>query len=77
VSFDTPRLVNSKTGPDHPSDWVMGQLKKVGKALGASYEGNEEVVMQMLQDIEPRKIRKGAFGQRSKRKRQSVSKGQR
>ena len=77
VSFDTPRLVNLKTGPDHPSDWVMGQLKKVGKALGASYEGNEEVVMQMLQDIEAQKIRKGAFGQISKRKRQSVSKGQR
>jgi hypothetical protein len=77
VSFDTPRLVNSKTGSDHPSDWVMGQLKKVGKALGASYEGNEEVVMQMLQNIEARKIRKGVFGQSSKCKRQLVSKGQR
>ena len=77
MSFATPRLVNSKTDPDQPSDWVMGQLKKVGKALGASYDGNEEVVMKMLQNIEARKIQKGEFGHSLKRKRQSVSKGQR
>jgi ribosomal protein S19E (S16A) len=77
VSLDTPLLVNSRNDTDQPSDWVMGQLKKVGKALGASYEGNEEVVMKMLQNIEARKILKGDTRQGSKRKRQLVSKGQR
>jgi hypothetical protein len=77
VTADIPRLVNSKNGPEQPSDWVMGQLKKVGKALGDSYEGNEEVVLKMLQNIEARKIQKGTTGHGSKRKRQSVSKGQR
>jgi hypothetical protein len=77
VTSNTPRLVNSKNDPDQPSDWVMGQLKKVGKALGASYEGNEKVVLKMLQNIEARKIQKGDTGHSSKRKRQSVSKGQR
>uniref|UniRef100_A0A2N9EFE5 Reverse transcriptase domain-containing protein n=1 Tax=Fagus sylvatica TaxID=28930 RepID=A0A2N9EFE5_FAGSY len=41
------------------SDWVMGHLKKVGKALGASYEGNEEIVIGLLQDIEACRIQKG------------------
>uniref|UniRef100_A0A2N9J6S4 Reverse transcriptase domain-containing protein n=1 Tax=Fagus sylvatica TaxID=28930 RepID=A0A2N9J6S4_FAGSY len=77
VSVNILCLVNSKNDPVQPSEWVMGQLKKVGKALGASYDGNEEVVMKMLQSIEARKIQKENFRHDSKRKRQSVSKGQR
>ena len=48
----------------------MGQLKKIGKLLGASYDENEEVVMEMLQNIEARKIQKGNTRYASKRKRQ-------
>lgn len=77
MSVNIPCLVNSKNDPVQPSEWVMGQLKKVGKALGASYDGNEEVVMKMPQSIEARKIQKENFRHDSKRKRQSISKGQR
>uniref|UniRef100_A0A2N9E3N6 Endonuclease/exonuclease/phosphatase domain-containing protein n=1 Tax=Fagus sylvatica TaxID=28930 RepID=A0A2N9E3N6_FAGSY len=59
VSVNILCLVNSKNDPVQPSEWVMGQLKKVGKALGASYDGNEEVVMKMLQSIEARKDTEG------------------
>ena len=45
-------MVSLKNVSEQPSDWVMGQLKKIGKVLGASYDGNEEVVMKMLQNIE-------------------------
>ena len=61
VSFDTPRLVNSKNDPIQHSDWVMGQLKKIGKALSALYDGNEEVVMTMLKHIEARKTQEGKY----------------
>lgn len=37
----------------------MGQLKKIGKVMGASYEGNEDVVVVLLQNIEARRIQKG------------------
>ena len=76
-SFDTPSMGSLKNVSEQPSEWVMGQLKKIGKALGASYDGNEEVVMKMLQNIEDRKVQKGTPGQGSKRKRQSISKGHR
>ena len=68
-------MVSLKNVSEQPSDWVMGQLKKIGKVLGASYDGNEEVVMKMLQNIEAQKFQKGNIGQGSKRKRQSASKG--
>ena len=57
------------------SDWVMGHLKKVGKALGASYEGNEESVIGLLQDIEARRIQKGFSESLLKRGRPSAIKG--
>ncbi len=37
----------------------MGQLKKIGKVMGASYEGNEDVVIMLLQNIEAWRIQKG------------------
>ncbi len=52
VSINTPRSVSLENDQQQPSKWVMGQLKKIGKLLGASYDGNEEVVMEMLQNIE-------------------------
>jgi hypothetical protein len=57
------------------SDWVMGHLKKVGKALGASYEGNEEIVIGLLQDIEARRIPKDPSESLLKRGRPSAIKG--
>lgn len=47
-------LENSCTSQQQPSDWVMDHLKKIGKVLGASYEGNEEIVLSLLQNIEAR-----------------------
>ncbi len=40
-------------------DWIMGHLKKIGKVLGASYEGNEEIVIGLLQNIEACRAQKG------------------
>jgi hypothetical protein len=57
------------------SDWVMGHLKKVGKALGASYEGNEEIVIGLLQDIEACRIQKGLSESLLKRGQPSAIKG--
>ena len=37
-----------------PSDWVMMKEKGIGKVLGASYEGYEQVVTELLMDIEAR-----------------------
>uniref|UniRef100_A0A2N9I786 Reverse transcriptase domain-containing protein n=1 Tax=Fagus sylvatica TaxID=28930 RepID=A0A2N9I786_FAGSY len=51
-------LENSSTVPQQPSDWVMEHMKKIGKVLGASYEGNEEFVMGLLQNIEARRTPK-------------------
>ena len=57
------------------SNWVMGHLKKIRKALGASYEGNEEIVIGLLQDIEARRIQKGLNESLLKRGRPSAIKG--
>ena len=42
------RMLGSVNGQQKLSEWVMGQMKRIGKLLGASYEGNEEVVMEIL-----------------------------
>ena len=35
-----------------PSDWVLGQSKRIGKVLGASYNGNEERINRLLMEID-------------------------
>ena len=59
------------------SEWIMGHLKKIGKALGASYEGNEEIVIGLLQTIEACRAQKGHSEVLIKRGRPSATKGQR
>ena len=55
----------------------MGHLKKIGKVLGASYEGNEEIVIGLLQTIEACRAQKGHSEVLIKRGRPSATKGQR
>ena len=38
-----------------PSDWVLGKSKRIGKALGASYHGNEERINRLLMEIDGRR----------------------
>ncbi len=55
-------------GPGHenagigrkPSDWVLRKEKGVGKVLGASYEGYEQVVTELLMEIEARHLQRKA-----------------
>ena len=35
-----------------PSDWVLGQSKRIDKVLGASYNGNEERINRLLMEID-------------------------
>jgi hypothetical protein len=35
-----------------PSDWVLGKSKRIGKVLGASYNGNEERINRLLMEID-------------------------
>ncbi len=42
------------------SDWVLRRQKAVGKLLGASYEGYEQAVSNLLMDIEARHIQRKA-----------------
>jgi hypothetical protein len=42
-----------------PSDWVQETMKEFGLVLGASYEGYEEQLMSMLQEIENRRTHQG------------------
>lgn len=38
-----------------PSDWVLGKSKRIGKVLGASYNGNEERINRLLMEIDGRR----------------------
>ena len=53
--FEVGRGVGRK-----PLDWVMRKEKGVGKVLGASYEGYEQAVIELLMDIEARHIERKA-----------------
>jgi hypothetical protein len=68
-------LENSSTVPQQPSDWVMEHMKKIGKVLGASYEGNEEFVMGLLQNIEARRTPKSHSESLINRRGRSATKG--
>ncbi len=37
------------------SDWVMNKLKRFGKLVGASYEGYEDKVIEILMDVDARR----------------------
>lgn len=43
-----------------PSNWVQRKEKGVGKLLGASYSGYEQVVTKLLMDIEARHLQRKA-----------------
>ena len=43
-----------------PSNWVQRTGKGVGKLLGASYAGYEQVVTELLMDIEARHLQRKA-----------------
>uniref|UniRef100_A0A2N9HT72 Reverse transcriptase zinc-binding domain-containing protein n=1 Tax=Fagus sylvatica TaxID=28930 RepID=A0A2N9HT72_FAGSY len=43
-----------------PTEWVMQKQKGVGKVLGASYEGYEQTVMELLIDIKARCLQRKA-----------------
>jgi hypothetical protein len=60
-----------------PSDWVMRKHKGVGKVLGASYEGYEQTVMELLMDIEARYLQRKAGLVDSRRPSSSGRKGSR
>jgi hypothetical protein len=60
-----------------PSDWVMRKHKGVGKVLGASYEGYEQTVMELLIDIEARYLQRKAGLVDSRRPSSSGRKGSR
>ena len=45
-----------------PSDWAMRKQKGVGKVLGASYEGYEQTVTELLMDIEARYLQRKEIG---------------
>uniref|UniRef100_A0A2N9H040 Uncharacterized protein n=1 Tax=Fagus sylvatica TaxID=28930 RepID=A0A2N9H040_FAGSY len=60
-----------------PSDWVMRKHKGVGKVLGASYEGYEQTVMELLMDIEARYLQRKAGPVDSRRPSSSGRKGSR
>ena len=47
---------------DIPSDWVLGRLKRIGKLLGASYEGYEERVTHLLMEIDARRTQRTSEG---------------
>jgi hypothetical protein len=54
---------------DIPSDWVLGRSKRIGKLLGASYEGYEERVTHLLMEIDARRTqRTSKGGMKSKKK---------
>uniref|UniRef100_A0A2N9IUI4 Reverse transcriptase domain-containing protein n=1 Tax=Fagus sylvatica TaxID=28930 RepID=A0A2N9IUI4_FAGSY len=60
-----------------PSEWVMRKQKGVGKVLGASYEGYEQTVTELLMDIEARYLQRKAGLVDSQRPSSSGRKGSR
>jgi hypothetical protein len=53
----------------------MEHMRKIGKVLGASYEGNEEFVMGLLQNIEARRTPKSHSESLINRRGRSATKG--
>uniref|UniRef100_A0A2N9FZM9 Reverse transcriptase domain-containing protein n=1 Tax=Fagus sylvatica TaxID=28930 RepID=A0A2N9FZM9_FAGSY len=60
-----------------PSEWVIRKQKGVGKVLGASYEGYEQTVTELLMDIEARYLQRKAGLVDSRRPSSSGRKGSR
>uniref|UniRef100_A0A2N9GEX2 Reverse transcriptase domain-containing protein n=1 Tax=Fagus sylvatica TaxID=28930 RepID=A0A2N9GEX2_FAGSY len=60
-----------------PSEWVIRKQKGVGKVLGASYEGYEQIVTELLMDIEARYLQRKAGLVDSRRPSSSGRKGSR
>jgi hypothetical protein len=60
-----------------PSEWVTRKQKGVGKVLGASYEGYEQTVTELLMDIEARYLQRKASLVDSQRLSSSGRKGSR
>jgi hypothetical protein len=60
-----------------PSEWVTRKQKGVGKVLGASYEGYEQTVTELLMDIEARYLQRKAGMVDSRRPSSSGRKGSR
>ena len=60
-----------------PSEWVKRKLKGVGKVLGASYEGYEQTVTELLMDIDARYLQRKAGMVDSQRSSSSGRKGSR
>ena len=48
-----------------PSDWVMNKLKRFGKLVGASYEGYEDKVIEILMDVDARRRQAVIGGRRA------------
>ncbi len=41
--------------PSKPSEWILGKYQEFGEYIGASYEGYEEEVLNLLESIDARR----------------------
>ena len=56
TGLSTESTVNHDLGGVvNPSDWVLGKSKRIGKVLGASYNGNKERITRLLMEIDRRR----------------------
>jgi hypothetical protein len=57
-SFDQPLEMGGDVvacEPTKPSEWVLGKYHEFGEYIGASYEGYEEEVLNLLRSIDARR----------------------
>uniref|UniRef100_A0A2N9I2D6 Reverse transcriptase domain-containing protein n=1 Tax=Fagus sylvatica TaxID=28930 RepID=A0A2N9I2D6_FAGSY len=54
-SFDQLSEMGGDVEPAKPSEWVLGKYHEFGEYIGASYEGSEEEVLNLLRSIDARR----------------------